>query len=244
MEISYVREFADFCTPEPDENLLSIEAWGVHEMMAYSSNWLIYYESQLGKIIEFLYKGENTASLLYDIEHIYNEIGANPSEKSAITASQKILLPYYDLSLTELIHLRKRMAEKYDMKLPSFMSGYYPTGSTQMESLTEFVENKINPEIKVFNESLSKKPYIKALRKNFGEPTGYAKLEPTYFTGIDLHAKYVWREVIDKTQKEIQNGAKRWIRYARLPTYLCKMIDRPYLFEHRKKSPIHYRVEF
>lgn len=244
MEIAYVREFADSCTPEPDEDLSPIEAWGVHEMMAYSSNWLVYYESQIGKTIEFLYKGENTASLLYDIGQIYDEIGVNPSEKSAITASQKILLPYYDLPLTELIHLRKRMAEKCDTKLPSFMSGFYPTGSIEIESLTEFVENKINPEIKVFNESLSKNPYMKALRKIFGEPTGYAKLEPTYFTGIDLHAKHVWREVIDETQKEIQNGAERWIRYARLPIYLCKMIDRPYLFERRKKSPIHYRVEF
>ena len=244
MEKPYVREFADSCTPGPDENLSPIEAWGVHEMMAYSSNWLVYYENQIGKIIEFLYKGENTASLLYDIRYIYDEIGAKPSWRSAITASHKILLPYYDLPLTELIHLRKRMAEKYDTKLPSFMSGFYPTGSTQMESLTEFVENKINPEIKDFNESLSKNPYMKALRKIFAEPTGYAKLEPTYFTGIDLHAKYVWREEIDKTQKDIQNGAEPWIRYANLPTYLCKMIDHPYPFEHRKKSPIHYRVEF
>ena len=87
LEIAYVREFADSCTPEPDENLPPIEAWGVHEMMAYSSNWLIYYESQIGKTIEFLYKGENTASLLNDIGHIYDEIGANPNERSAITAS-------------------------------------------------------------------------------------------------------------------------------------------------------------
>ncbi len=99
------------------------------------------------------------------------------------------------------------------------MSGFYPSESSRLE---EFITSKVNPGILSYNEAVmsGKGLYVQALIKVLGKPTGYAKLSPVYFSGIKEHAEHAWKNA----------------KY--IPSYITRMS------EHRRKSPIHYRVSF
>ena len=219
MELPYVHKFVSECVPEPYEEQTEDEKMLEHFFMMSSTNWMLYYENQIKRNLEFLYKGINFASMLYDMQKIYAQMLDDNSGLSdtcrAITA-EAITLPYYDVPFSELLLLRERIGLP---KLPKFMSGFYPAEASKLE---EFIVSILNPLIAMFNDAVVSERvlYVEKLTKELGKPTGYAKLYPTYFAGIKEHAAHVWKD-----EKHI-------------PGYISRIPEK------RRKSPIHYNVSF
>ncbi|MBQ3402579.1 MAG: hypothetical protein IJG65_04265 [Synergistaceae bacterium] len=217
--LEYVYNFVLECLPDKEELLPEYEKIIDHTLSVLVTNLHIYHENQIKRNLEFMYKGNNSASMLYDMSEIYTKMLDDDSGLSdtcrAITADG-ITLPYYDVPFSELLSLRENVGVP---KLPQFMSGFYPPEASR---LAEFVASTVNPQIATFNEAviLGRSSYVQAMTKALGKPAGYARLFPTYFSGIKEHAAHVWRN-------------EEYI-----PGYISRIPER------RRKSPIHYRVSF